>query len=143
MQVKDMGSRAARHFVLVMETGDNLEQCIMEFAREHNVRSAYFSAIGALSGATLAWFSLEKKDYEKIPVDEQVEVASLTGNIAMFEGEPKLHIHAVVGKRDGTTVGGHVVEATVRPTLEVVLFELAEGIDRQMIDHVGLPLIRV
>jgi len=99
------------------------------------------TAIGAFSGATLGYFDIEKKEYEKIPVEEQVEVLSLIGDIVLNEGEPELHAHAVLGRRGGTTRGGHLLEAYVRPTLEVVLVESPDRLKKRTNEETGLALI--
>jgi predicted DNA-binding protein with PD1-like motif len=74
-------------------------------------------------------------------LEEQVEVLALTGNVALAKGQPKVHAHVVVGMRDGTAHGGHLIEATVRPTLEVVLVESAPHLRRSMDEATGLALI--
>jgi predicted DNA-binding protein with PD1-like motif len=87
---------------------------------------------------------LEKKDYDKIPVREQVEVLSLVGDITLTEkGEPKVHAHVVLGRSDGTTRGGHLVEARVRPTLEVMLIESPRHLRRKHDPQSGLALIHL
>jgi len=73
----------------------------------------------------LGFFEPQKKDYKKIPIDEQVELMSVVGNIARDHGQPRIHAHIVVGKSDGKAHGGHLMDASVRPTLEVVLVESA------------------
>ena len=79
----------------------------------------------------------------KIPVQEQVELLSLIGDIALDGGQPKLHAHVVVGKRDGTTRGGHLLEAHVWPTLEVIVTESPSQLTRTMDRESGLALIRL
>jgi len=74
-------------------------------------------------------------------VDEQVEVVSLIGDIALDDGNPKVHAHVVVGKKNGTTMGGHLLEAHVRPTLELVLQDSAEQLKRKFDPASGLALI--
>ena len=70
----------------------------------------------------LGYFDRTRKDYARIPVDEQVEVLSLLGDVALKpDASPELHAHLVVGRSDGSTRGGHLLEADVWPTLEVVL----------------------
>lgn len=69
---------------------------------------------------------------------------SLVGDLARGErGEPKLHAHVVIGKSDGTAHGGHLMEAVVRPTLEVILIESPQYLQRQHDPETGLALIRV
>lgn len=130
-----------RSFVLVFETGDEAMAGLKEFAFQENLLAATFTAIGALQGATLAFFDVEQKDYVKIPVRQQVEVLSLVGNVSAGKDKPKVHAHAVVGKRDGTAHGGHLMEAFVRPTLEVVLIESPTHLYRQHDEATGLALI--
>lgn len=81
--------------------------------------SGHFTAIGVLSSVVLGWFDPQKKMYRENPIKEQVEVAAMIGDFALYEGKPVLHTHIVVGRRDGMAEGGHVIEAIVSPTLEV------------------------
>jgi predicted DNA-binding protein with PD1-like motif len=134
---------AEKTFVLVLDTGDEVVSEITIFAREKGLDAASMTAIGAFSGATLGYFDVEKKEYEKIPVEEQVEVLSLIGDIALNEGEPELHAHVVLGRRDGTTRGGHLLEARVRPTLEVVLVESPDHLQKRTDEETGLALIDI
>jgi uncharacterized protein len=92
--------------------------------RKRYLSAASVMAIGAFRQATLAFWDWESKQYEEIPVRDQVEVLSLSGDIALDQGgRPKLHLHAVLGRRDGSVVGGHLLKAIVRPTVEVVVTE--------------------
>jgi hypothetical protein len=106
-------------YAVVFYKGDEALSGLTDFAIQHKVEDAHFTAIGAVSGATLAWLDPANKIYHRIPVAEQVEVLSLIGDVATFNGKPIVHMHAVLGKPDGTTIGGHVFELNVNPTLEV------------------------
>jgi predicted DNA-binding protein with PD1-like motif len=71
-------------------------------------------------------------------------VLSLIGDIALDEGgKPKVHAHVVVGKADGTAHDGHLLEAHVRPTLEVILTESPKRLQRKHDKEAGIALIRV
>ena len=119
-------------------------RCLQEFAARERLGGAQIAAIGALSGATLAFFDWETKKYQKIPVREQVEVASLIGDIAIGpDGKPSVHAHAVLGRRDGTALAGHLQEAHVRPTLEIIVTESPAHLCKAMDTESGLALIRV
>lgn len=109
--------------LLVFASGDRVMQELRDYARGHNIRAAHFTGIGALERATLAYFDWDRRSYVKIPVESQVEVLVLAGDIAWQDSEPVVHAHVVVGRRDGSTLGGHLLEALVRPTLEVALME--------------------
>jgi predicted DNA-binding protein with PD1-like motif len=76
--------------------------------------------------------------------DRQVEVASLIGDVAEDpSGHPALHIHLIVGKRDGTAVAGHLGEAHVRPTLEVIVTESPVHLRKKKDPESGLALIQI
>ena len=132
-----------RTFVVVLETGEEVVASLQKFAARESVHAASFTAIGALGDAVLLYFDWQKKDYQKIPVREQVEVASLMGDIADDpEGKPALHIHIVVGTRDGSAKAGHLGEGHVRPTLEVVVTESPAHLRKVRDTETGLALIR-
>ena len=143
MRAKLIYDQEEKTFALVFEPGDEVMEELTNFAKENGLNAAHFTAIGAFSDATLGYFDMEKKEYKEIPVDEQVEVLSLVGDIALFEGEPKLHAHVVLGRSDGTTRGGHLLEAHVQPTLEVIITESPEHLRRETDEETGLPLLAV
>lgn len=128
-------------FAVVFDTGDEVATGLLAFAKENGLAGSHFTAIGALSDVTLGFFDWDKKDYQKIQINEQVEVLSLMGDIALNKGEPKVHAHVVVSKSDGTAHGGHLIEAHVRPTLEVILVESPEHLIRKTDEASGLALI--
>ena len=127
--------------VLVFDTGEEFVSTLTDFARQSHIAAAHFTAIGAFSDAGLGYFDLHTKDYLKNQVKEQVEVVSLIGDIALDKGEPKVHAHVVVGKKNGAAMGGHLLEAHVRPTLELVLQESSEQLRRKFDPESGLALI--
>ena len=137
------GDAGNRTFAVVLETGDEAMSCLQSFVEKERVSSAQFTAIGALRAAKLAYFDWEKKEYLSNPVNEQVEVASLIGDVALApDGKPALHIHVVLGRRDGTALAGHLAEAHVRPTLEVILTEPPAHLVKAHDPESGLALIR-
>lgn len=130
----------ATHAV-VLATGDEAVAALGRFAREQRIEAASLSAIGAFERAVVGYFDWGKKDYQRIPVDEQVEVLSLLGDVAVADGKPTLHIHAVLGRSDGSVVGGHLLEGHVRPTLEVVFVEPPAHLKKRKDPETGLALI--
>ena len=141
MQVKEISGQGERRFVVVLDTGEEAVESLLAFAREHRVTAAAFTGIGAFRDVTLGFFDIDKKEYERIRLDEQVEVVTLVGNFATKDGEAKLHPHVVVSKRSGQAFGGHLMEAHVRPTLEVVVTETPAELRRRTDPETGLPLL--
>jgi predicted DNA-binding protein with PD1-like motif len=131
-------------FVLVFETNDELAQGLREFASEQKLASASFKAIGALSSVKLGWLNWNTKQYEpSVSLNEQVELLSLIGDVALKDDQPQVHAHAVVGKRDGTAHGGHLLQAHIRPTCEVVLTESPAHLTKVFDPAAGIALIKL
>ena len=144
MQSKLVWSDAGeRTFVLVLASGEEAFKAIAAFAADAGLWGASLTAIGAFERATLGWFDLKKKKtYRPIEIDQQCEALSLIGDIAAGDdGKPSLHVHAVVGLSDGTTRGGHLLKAIVRPTLEVTIVESPAHLRRTKRAEVGIALI--
>ena len=130
-----------KEYAVIFSKGDEAFSGLNEFAEKYRVTSAHFTAIGALRGATLAWFSPGQKMYKRIPVEGQLEVASMIGDIALFNGKPVVHTHMVVGLPDGTARAGHVLEAHVWPTLEVMVTVEPNAMRKRLDPETGLSLI--
>jgi uncharacterized protein len=110
-----------KQYAVIFYQGDEAFSGLLEFADKYHVTSAHFTAVGALNRATLGWFDPQRKMYRKIPVNGQHEVIGMSGDIALYQGKPVVHTHMVVGGPDGTTRAGHVLDAYVSPTLEVMV----------------------
>ena len=142
MKAKLINDGPQKTYVLVLDKGDEAVGSIEGFAREKDIAAAQLTGIGAFSDAVLGLFDWETKAYRKIPVKEQVEVVSLLGDVALGpDGKPALHPHVVVSRADGIAMGGHLLEAHVRPTLEVVLTESPRHLRKRKDPENGLALI--
>ncbi|MDE1150751.1 MAG: DUF296 domain-containing protein [Azospirillaceae bacterium] len=108
-------------YAIIFHKDDEVLSGLTDFAAAHHVTDAHLTAIGAASGAVLGYLDLPAKLYRPIRVNEQVEVLSLIGDVATFNDQPSLHMHTVLGRRDGSTVGGHIWRLVANPTLEVFM----------------------
>ena len=143
MRSKLLNADAERTFAVIFDAGDEVISGLTRFAEEQNLSASRLTAIGAFKSVVLGYFDWDKKDYERIPVDEQVEVLALVGDVALDKGKPKIHAHVVLGLRDGSARGGHLLEARVRPTLEVILTESPAHLKREFDRESGLALIKI
>lgn len=143
MHSKVLKQTGERSYALIFDAGDEPMSLLTRFAEEQHIAGAHFTAIGAFSEVVVGYFDWERKDYVRTQIREQVEVLALVGDIALSQGKPKVHAHVVLGKRDATAYGGHLLEARVRPTLEVVLTEPPGHLVREHDPKSGLALIRV
>lgn len=130
-------------YAVILESGDDVTAVLSAFAREHRLSASHFTAIGGFQDVTLGYFDWDKKDYNPIPIREQVEVLSLIGDIALDRGAPKVHAHVIVGKSDGTAHGGHLLGGHVRPTLEVIIVESAGELRKSYDPLSKLDLIKI
>jgi predicted DNA-binding protein with PD1-like motif len=140
MRSTSIGEHGETH-VLVFDKGDEVMENLVGFASECRLTAGHFTAIGAFSEVTLGFLDPETKEYEHIVIDEQVEALSLVGDVSLEGEDRRVHAHVVVGKRDGRAYGGHLLEAHVWPTLEVVLTESPAHLRRRVDAETGLPLI--
>jgi predicted DNA-binding protein with PD1-like motif len=144
MRHKLLNDLAQRTFAVVLDSGDEAMESLRSFATKQRISAAQVTGIGAFSGVVLKYFDWDKKCYLENRVGEQVEVASLVGDIALSpSGEPSVHIHLVVGRRDGTALAGHLGSGRVRPTLEVIVTESPGHLQKAHDPATGLALIKL
>jgi uncharacterized protein len=136
-------SHEPRTYALIFDHGDEIAQVLKKFAAENHLAGSSFKAIGALSYVKLGWFNWDTKKYEiAAELNEQVELLSLIGDVALKDGQPQVHGHMVVGRSDGSAHGGHLLEAKVRPTCELILTENPEAMQKEFDPESGIALIR-
>jgi predicted DNA-binding protein with PD1-like motif len=137
----DVGSETR---IVVLDSGEEAFVALSKFANEAGITAASLTAIGAFEKATIGWFDFDKKIYKKIEVEQQCEVLSAIGDVAIGDdGKSSLHLHVVLGLSDGTTRGGHLIAGTVRPTLEVVLTDTPSHLRRKKKSDIGIALIDI
>ncbi|MGC2637082.1 MAG: DUF296 domain-containing protein [Acidobacteriaceae bacterium] len=143
MQVKLLTATTSgsNDYAVIFRPGDEPYAGLTQFAEKYHVHSGHFTAIGGFSDARLAWFDLDKKMFRVIPVNRQVEVVSLTGDIALLDSKPQVHMHCVVAYPDGTTRGGHILDGHVSPLLEVFVTADPVKLVRKRDSDKGLTLI--
>jgi hypothetical protein len=142
MDYKLLETNGPRTFVLIGDIGDDALKILNAFARDQNVGAAQVTAVGAFRQATVGWFDRDAKDYRRIPVEEQCELLSLIGDIALdTDGSPVAHVHAVLGLPDGQVRGGHLLAGEIWPTLEVIIRETPAPLRKTHRPDVGLALI--
>jgi uncharacterized protein len=138
------GDAGSKTRVAILDSGEEAFATLTNFANEAGIAAASLTAIGAFEKATIGWFDFDKKTYKKIEVNEQCEVLSAIGDVAVGDdGKASLHVHVVLGLADGTTRGGHLMKGTVRPTLEVVLNDTPKHLRRKKNADIGIALIDI
>lgn len=133
----------ARTWALVLETDEEVVQCVQRFARSQHLAASRFTAIGACRRVVLGYFEWERRDYRRNAFHRQLEVVSLVGDITLKDQGYQVRMHAVFGQENAGALAGHVLEAQVRPTLEIMLTETPAELRRQYDPDVGLALIEI
>lgn len=128
-------------YVVVCDPGDEAVGALQQFARSEQLEAAQVTAIGAFERATVGWFDRATSQYRRIEVDQQCELLSLVGDVAMSDDGPVPHMHVVLGLSDGTTRGGHLLEGRVFPTLEAVVTENPGHLHKVLRPDLGIALI--
>ena len=113
--------RFGGRFIVRLERSESVVEALTNFLAAEGIDFAYLSAAGAVQWVRLAYWNAETRRYEGRDFEEQLEVVSFQGDSSLKDGKPFLHPHAVFARRDFSTLGGHLREARVHPTLEVWL----------------------
>lgn len=121
MKGEQLSTTASRTFEVTFGPGDEIMSGLTEFAEKNHITSGAFTGIGGLATATLGWGDPAKGGVKTIPVTDKCELASLIGNIALQRGKVYVHAHAVVSFSDGSTKGGHLIDAHANPFVEVFM----------------------
>jgi len=124
-----------------LKAGARIPDDILGIAKTEKIVTARVEAIGGVEELRLAYFNRETKRYEEHDFKEFLEVTGILGNVTLKEGRPFLHIHGTFGRRDLSTLAGHVMKAKVFPLLEVVITPTKNRALRRFDDELGLNVI--
>ena len=129
----------SREFLGRLEHGADWREEIEEFAARKAVDAAWFVAMGAVQDAELWYYDQSDTEYRSVTFDEPLEVASCVGNVAYLDGERFAHTHAVLSRRSGQSLAGHLNAGTVFAG-EVYLRAFDEPLEREHDDVTDLDL---
>ncbi len=129
-------------YVLRFDRGEEFITSMHDFCTKNNIRAGYFHGIGACHKLELAWYNLQTKKYEAKSIEENLEITSLTGNIALVDGSVFAHTHGVFGNRELQAVAGHVKSMEISATCEVKLDVFDGSIERVFDEVTGLKLMK-
>jgi len=121
--------------------GENLNEEIKKACKNHDVKTAVIiSGIGQLKNSKLGYFK-KKDDYSPDVFDKPLELLSLSGNIYREGDDYNLHIHAILGDEKKNALGGHLIDAQIKVTAEIVLFKTELTIERKLDEKTGLKAL--
>jgi predicted DNA-binding protein with PD1-like motif len=130
-----------RRFFLQFEHGEEIKDKLRAFADEHAIGVGVLRGLGAADRCVLDFYHLPEQRHESLCVEEATEVAGLVGNVTRgHDGRPIAHVHATLGRPDGSTLGGHVESLVAGATLEVDLEVFPGTLHRELDPRVGLHI---
>jgi uncharacterized protein len=130
-------------FLLKLERGEKVLATLQDFCERRGIKGGFVWGLGAVRNAEVGYYDLGKREYYFKNFPEDREVASMQGNIALVEGKPFIHLHAVLSAMTDKLdcVGAHIKEAEVAVTLEVYLTPFVIPLSRAYDEETGLKLL--
>src|SRR5271157_2070684 len=114
-----------------LEPGEKLLESITQIAEEYEIQGGLVNIIGALQPVEIMFFDMAQQKYQSLYYDEMVELISASGSVSRIGKKPFIHLHIVVGRADGTTLGGHCGPgSTISITGEVYIYETKAPVRR-------------
>ena len=142
--------RQGRRFIIRVLPGAMLVDELLRFARAVELRhAAIVSAVGSVR-------DVEFSDIQagaRLPITEPrmpvhrvegpLDLLGLSGNLVPGEtGRVDAHLHILAARSSGEAVGGHLRNAEVFATCEIVLGEyIVEGVERHHSTHGGVDTL--
>lgn len=130
-------------FVLRLEKGDDIVQTLRKFAADHRIRAGFFEGIGSLNKAKLGHYDFQTKTYKHETFEDDLEIITLSGNIAIMDKQVIPHAHATLGRRDFSVIGGHLDEDSIANMVEISLERLPGKLVKARDDEIGLNLLQL
>lgn len=128
-------------YAVIFAKGDEVVSGLAEFAEKYKVTSARFTGIGDATSAKVGWFDKSRSQFKVIPITTPGEITSLVGDIATYQGKPVVHGHLAVATEDGIVHGGHLLQAYIFPTLEVIVTVEEKPLYKRLDPETGATII--
>ena len=129
-------------YVVRLDRGEEIVTQLKALAAQEHIRLASVQALGAVDDFTVGVYNTETKVYASNHFQGAFEIVSLTGTMDTMDGQPYLHLHMSAGDAQGKVFGGHLNEARISATCEMVIRCIDGEIDRAKDEAIGLNLFR-
>lgn len=128
-------------YVLKVGVGEDVMDELKMFCKEQRIEAASFFAIGAAKEINIAWYDIHKKEYVQKAIQQELEIISLLGNVAVGNGEVIVHAHGSFSDKDMRLTAGHVNKMIVGGACEIVLEKIEGKIEKAHDNETGLKLM--
>lgn len=127
-------------FIVSINDKASIADALTNFLNTLDIRSGQLYGIGATNEATLRFFDPETKEYVDRTFNEQMEISNISGNISVAQSNILLHLHATLGRKDYSTLAGHLQDAKVRGAAEIIIHPFSTELNKKMNNSIGLNL---
>ena len=128
------------YYCIKLERGDKIIENLTRMCNKESIKFGFLNGIGAVGDVTLGIYDISTKKYSDKRIKKPLEVLSLSGNVTRVEGERFVHAHVVLSDEEMRAFGGHLKEATVSVTAEIILRKVDGEIKRKKDIETGLNL---
>jgi len=130
-------------YVLRLESGDDILQSVRQFATAKRLSAGLLEGIGSLSKVKLGHYDFKTRKYSYETFKDDLEILSLSGNIATMNREPLSHVHVTLGRRDFSVIGGHMDEGSSANMVEIGVWKLPGRLVKAKDDQIGLNVLQL
>ncbi len=130
-------------YIVSIDNHTEIADALLSFCSETGIKSGSISGIGAIDSMTLRFFNPATKKYVDRQFDEQMEIASLLGNVSTLDGKTYLHLHIVAGRSDYSTLGGHLLSARLSGAGEFFVEDFGVDAERAYSEEIGLNIYKL
>lgn len=142
--MKSVETKPGRVIMAKAEPGEDLIEEIIQIVKEKEIKGGLIKVIGAFNKVTLGYYDLSSKEYKLTTFEEDFELISGLGNIAFKDGEPIIHLHVCLGRRDYSTIGGHLGQPSIiSVTGEIFILETESKLERAGDKRFDLSLLNL
>ena len=134
--------RFGKTIVMRIDKGEEVLTQLKTMALTENIQLASVRALGATNDFTVGVFKVDEKKYYANHFTGNFEIVSLTGTISTMNGDYYAHLHMSAGDEQGRVFGGHLNEAIISATCEMVVEVIDGQVERAHDADVGLNLFK-
>ncbi len=126
--------RLENKYIVRIDAGEEIITSLKQICQKFEIKLGKVSGIGATNNVTVGLFEPDKKKYYSTKLEEDFEILAITGNITTMNDEVYLHCHISLANKQHKSFGGHLNEAIVSATCEIII-EHYDGVVERVFDE--------
>lgn len=123
-----------------LDPGDEIVASLAEVAKQEKIELAMVQGLGAVKRVVMGVYNVTSQEYKANTMEGVFEILSLTGTMDTMNSTPYSHFHISIGDAQGHAYGGHLNEAVISATAEIVVTKLPGKVDRVKSEETGLNI---